>query len=372
MRQLERQDISYHLVGHSHGGSVVWRAIRSSQRISERIGLDESVRQCYELHNLRTWTTMGTPFIWFSRRGQPSVLALASPYISIASIPIVGWAMLLGIWQLTTLSIEPNEIGVSVPSFLYTVSYFAAATCIIALLFFSGRSELARNVRAAMQAYSSHRRKWLGIWSQHDEAIQGIQVALKSGRVDPPRWTRPPRRFNSDVLLGPLALLFIPFRLFYNLIGRRLVGILVARVLRARASGSDAPNQRPARIEAHPEPSEFNSAWPSLPECLENELLARADEVTYQQLQSIRLCIADLRFGAITPDEDSGVKLQDVLDANMLVHTQYHQLDTIVDLIALHIAEAEGLPTDHLDLPPAVSKWYRQHHAPRTKPTSRV
>jgi hypothetical protein len=45
---------NYHLVGHSHGGSVIWHA------------LHEAEKRGIVPNDLRTWTTIGTPFLTFA------------------------------------------------------------------------------------------------------------------------------------------------------------------------------------------------------------------------------------------------------------------------------------------------------------------
>jgi pimeloyl-ACP methyl ester carboxylesterase len=52
LRELDRRGQRYHLVAHSHGGSVVWRALVSS--LAEPDG---------RLTGVRSWTTVGTPFL---------------------------------------------------------------------------------------------------------------------------------------------------------------------------------------------------------------------------------------------------------------------------------------------------------------------
>ena len=50
---LENAGRPYHLIAHSHGGTVLWHA------------LQDAVAAGRELKHLRTWTTLGTPFPTF-------------------------------------------------------------------------------------------------------------------------------------------------------------------------------------------------------------------------------------------------------------------------------------------------------------------
>jgi hypothetical protein len=58
LRRLESRGLAYHLVGHSHGGSVIWHALEASFLDGQG-----------PLNNLKTWTTVGTPF--FTWRADP-------------------------------------------------------------------------------------------------------------------------------------------------------------------------------------------------------------------------------------------------------------------------------------------------------------
>ena len=49
--EWERAHRAYHLVGHSHGGSVIWAALR------------EATKRAIPLIGLKSWSTVGTPFI---------------------------------------------------------------------------------------------------------------------------------------------------------------------------------------------------------------------------------------------------------------------------------------------------------------------
>ena len=56
--ELEDKGIPYHLVGHSHGGSVIWHALKESARAGKQLSC------------LKSWTTVATPFIEFGPDGS--------------------------------------------------------------------------------------------------------------------------------------------------------------------------------------------------------------------------------------------------------------------------------------------------------------
>ena len=57
LESLEAKGQGYHLVGHSHGGSVIWHTLQLAT--SQRKSLD----------HLRSWATVGTPFLHYRTRG---------------------------------------------------------------------------------------------------------------------------------------------------------------------------------------------------------------------------------------------------------------------------------------------------------------
>ncbi len=63
LTHLERQKRPYHLIGHSHGGSVIWLALQAAikRRWRSSPALDEEL----QLNHLKSWTTVGTPFLQF-------------------------------------------------------------------------------------------------------------------------------------------------------------------------------------------------------------------------------------------------------------------------------------------------------------------
>jgi hypothetical protein len=79
--ELDELGRPYHLIGHSHGGSVIWHTLR------------ESVARGRPLKGLCTWTTVGTPFLHF--RPRESRLRFVIPLLaSCVAAAFVGWLVL--------------------------------------------------------------------------------------------------------------------------------------------------------------------------------------------------------------------------------------------------------------------------------------
>ena len=93
MEALETEGRDYHLVGHSHGGSVIWQAlVYAAARRS---------RGPHGLKRLRSWTTIGTPFQDFVPAHVELVGALIGAAIVLAWLIICffAWGTLAIDWD---------------------------------------------------------------------------------------------------------------------------------------------------------------------------------------------------------------------------------------------------------------------------------
>jgi tetratricopeptide (TPR) repeat protein len=171
--RLRREEGPFHLIGHSHGGSVIWDALR------------ESARQGCRLYNLKSWSTVGTPFLSFAPRLSDAWLWVPLLLTSFLAYRARGtWDGLL----------YYREIGHSNPIAL--ASLIALAMALIGLLLLCVRDtvncllaseEVEEDGRAAVQAFEWYGRSWLGLWARGDEAINGLRSTLSLGGEVVPR-----------------------------------------------------------------------------------------------------------------------------------------------------------------------------------------
>ena len=70
-RQFEEDGIGYHVIGHSHGGSVIWHALRLAEL------------QNYWLPRLHSWATVGTPFLQHRTRSSWSIVNAVNIFLAI-------------------------------------------------------------------------------------------------------------------------------------------------------------------------------------------------------------------------------------------------------------------------------------------------
>ena len=225
LRNLEAKGQDYHLVGHSHGGSVIWNALKLTA-LTKR-----------PLNGLRSWTTVGTPFMHHRSPGAWNVknllglivgLLLLVPAMSapkqLAKIlynvvsdnrtaiilqpdSTVGYTRIVRSPVLTLVDffgipVDQRSDGIHVGSYEAIDSmplakyYFATPeglfllVLLIALSYFfihfavlcispaieSYRVRLEQ--RLHRRAFDTYGDRWLGLWSPDDEAINGLRATL--------------------------------------------------------------------------------------------------------------------------------------------------------------------------------------------------
>ncbi|MGP0062734.1 MAG: HEAT repeat domain-containing protein [Isosphaeraceae bacterium] len=113
LRALERENASriaageepryYHLIGHSHGGSVIWNALRIAAGRKE------------PLPHLRSWTTLGTPFPTF----RPVRFQWLIGLLGLATIAGAGWLELRGEFARVPRPVEWAEVALTLRAFLH-------------------------------------------------------------------------------------------------------------------------------------------------------------------------------------------------------------------------------------------------------------
>ncbi|MCG0288028.1 hypothetical protein [Streptomyces sp. PSAA01] len=213
--KLERQGIRYHLVGHSHGGSVIWEALVSAQVMTSQRDIaapiwgplterdrrrDEpwavlrkrmlpELLTLVQLPGLRSVTTVGTPFLRFFP--EPAFLRYQgwrSPRFSLADggtlrrhrivRSLMNWGVYtsllgggLGLSSFLAVTYHVFILWPYLGSFLLAGFFFAQAE----------RIDLANSLtlreRAWRQVFARCSDRWLGLWAPTDEAIRVLQTA---------------------------------------------------------------------------------------------------------------------------------------------------------------------------------------------------
>jgi hypothetical protein len=331
---MEREKRSYHLIGHSHGGSVIWAALREAKWRGER------------LDHLRSWTTIGTPFLHYrpdsfsfwdlAAFALAAVVGARFAWFTIRDLSVHRWVMLLH-WLAT----------------LFLLSYLGYRIAVVLLAARRVRAD-ARLARAAFDEYQG---RWLGLYSPVDEAITALRLSM--GKADKvvmriekwPGWaaaTWVPRVWPPFNYLGTLG--YYLWALLYYGVGRPIYNRWVApeidRSVSARLANKCQGNDRSgvvlAAVTDGPLP---DRDYRPIPRHIDNRLRRKADAQAAVLVRNLREQLGIVSPGK--PDMSQVLRIvEGLLQWTELVHTTYYEDRDMLDLLALHIG---GKLTDELE-----------------------
>jgi hypothetical protein len=356
LTQYEAHGRRYHLVGHSHGGTVIWHALRLA------------VRRKIHLKRLQCWATVGTPFLHFR------------PVASLLNALLLGglcWALAVLVLAVAIVHVEP-WIQEHLPSF-HLVAVIGGGMWIAggaAFLVYAGLRGLysvaearratsdRRVARRAMRLYGS---RWLGLWSSEDEAIGGLRHSVdfrmqlltrhKTLATELPFLSeRPVARvcFRATAKLANVS--FIPTLrdvLFQSIDDE------VCAVLSGLCQGNNRPGTAVEKVTVGPLPAD-HQAYPHLPESVDQAIIRIADAVAARTVGKVRRAFGQIAMGGL---EWNLGPLNEALSGKELVHTSYFEAPGVLELIALHIAEhTRHAHSQRLRaaMPDELHEWYRQ------------
>ncbi len=401
IQRLEEEGCDYHLVGHSHGGSVIWNA------------LQRSVLRRRPLQRLRSWTTVGTPFmqlrspgvmraktllglivglvLLLPAMGAPSLLVRTLYNITFdnrtgvileshdkASFANVLQAPILALVECFGIAVHSQPDGVQVGSFdpngnqTLAAYFFATPEGLFLLILMMGMSyfflhcaalclapaveslRMRFEQRLRQRAFELYGARWLGLWSPDDEAINGLrstlQISVSFVRKIVPREVV----YLSDILTllsRPYYWLFAP--LYNRFIHPAIDGKIRDIVVRS-AQGSDRPGTMLIDVVPYPLATESFSP-PPLPALLNVKLLSFANRHAHELVPKLRNLIAQTSF-------TSGLEtFGKQLSGKELVHTAYFELEEVLKLIAanIHWETANAGKNHSLDrMPTWLRKWF--------------
>ncbi len=387
LRDLESQGRHYHLVGHSHGGSLIWQALR----------LATMERQ--PLEHLRSWATVGTPFLHHRTRGAWSfvnlvnillALVLFKPaYATLRKLVQTMLGPLVGIDGAGTVVAEhvPRKItlfrtpvlwvaehlgitvatlqdGIRIGSFdssrgdsfyqflfcdpegwlligislLVIYVYLNLGAFFLSPVLESLRIRKEESLeRKVLQTY---RGRWLGIWSPDDEAINGLRATLDLSISFVARMAPHERVWLSDyfaLVSRPYYWVLAPL---FNTFLRPLLDGMVRSFVIKTAQGNNRPAAEVVAVSPVPAHTESADQYPSLPAWLNRELVQTANRHARDIAPKLRQLLAEPSF--ISGLETFG----QTMSGRELVHTSYFDHAEILDLLVLHILWATGAATE--------------------------
>lgn len=381
LRGLEREGVGYHLIGHSHGGSVIWHALRLG------------VLQGRPLQRLRSWATVGTPFMHLRPQVgtnplqwlnlilailliKPAVLTcqrLVGLFISPESSYWLGGTATESVQRITFwetpvlwllqglgVAVETTGHGVKIGSFdpgqgqsATEFLFFSpdgwlilAVAALVVYVFLNLTSfclspllealRLRAEHRLEQKVFSTYGKTWLGLWSRDDEAINGLRATLDLAVTFVARMmTREPVLLSDYLALLSRPYYWLLTPLFNGGLRPLLNGMVRSFVVKT-AQGNNRPSAVVVRVAPAPLASARDDLFPPLPSELNTSLVARANQHARNLGAEIRRLLAAPSF--IMGLEQFG----DRLSGRELVHTSYFDHPEIIDLLAIHICWAAG------------------------------
>lgn len=378
--ELEASGRHYHLIGHSHGGSVIWHALRLATLHRE------------SLPGLRTWTTVGTPFLHYRTHGALSIvnilnlvlgLALLKPaYSAFCGFFHFAWAAIQGrdaaislrsdhdvgmfmallrspflkLLEVAGVPVVKTADGLKLGSFdpasghhlfdylfcswegwvVILVTLFGGYVFLfLASLFLNPALESLRiraEKRLERTAMETYRGRWLGLWSPEDEAINGLRATLDLSVSFVANIAPRDRILLSDyVALISRPYLWLLAPAFNNLV-RPMIDRAVRTMVVKTAQGNNRPAAEVVAVSPYPTADSPPGSHPALPPAVATRLLEGANEHARDIAPGIRQLLA-------APSFVSGLeRFGQSLSGGELIHTSYFGDPAVLDLLALHVA----------------------------------
>jgi hypothetical protein len=190
--------------------------------------------------------------------------------------------------------------------------------------------------RLERKTFELYGKRWLGLWSPDDEAINGLRATLDISMSFVSRMTTRTPVLVSDyisILSRPYGWLLAPL---FNRGVRPLLDILVRSVVVKRAQGNNRPAASVVQVSSAPIEDNDGGQFPPLPARVNACLVDRANDAA-------RGSVAQLRQFLAAPSFTSGLEeLGENLTGKELVHTSYFDHPETIDLLAMHIAWTRG------------------------------
>jgi hypothetical protein len=352
VRRMESEHQPYHLVGHSHGGSVIWMTLR------------KAVESDVPLTHLRSWTSIGTPFLKFTP--EPirwwRLLPLVLGVIAMVLVPLAGnHGVLVSPWRIGTYFAHVSELWqlgqyvqllafpliwlIFVGIVIWAVSY--ASICLLSHMFAYRQRGLDE------QTFRQYGDRYLGLWSPSDEAINGLASTLFFHGEVTPKW----RPYGTSFVARLLTVVVWPVRLFYNSLVVSATNEFIWERVAKRLQGADSPGIELCRVSRSPCLS--FEGWPALPDDVDFELVTTANQNAAGTLAAVRSALGlGATAGPDSPNVITGIAKQ--VTFRELVHTSYYLCSSVQNLISFHILSHSSMHPEReaASLHSASLDWY--------------
>ena len=351
LTDLEKNGTKYALVGHSHGGSVIWAVLRYA-----------AWKRGVFLSQLVCWITVGTPFIQLRRTKVARILTLVVQGAAIL-VTVIAVLLVLNRFEWLPARVESvlKNMHPSANSLLHDLASPTSFTAIVLIVMLSllylvsklrqfapdpGATITPREKREIYEYLAL----WFGIWSNSDEAIRGLESArmLKKKIVPRRKWFR---SRASDRLIWIRDIVGLPITMLDHLI-KPLADRFIIRGIRSAALGIDCSGLECVRVAFWPSSVLDGRQIQPIPNNVEELMSERANVGLKLNLAPVRTALVDLSLGLdISGSFDPGTLN---LNPSALFHTSYFSEPYVVEFIARRLADAAGIEQEH----PAISLNY--------------
>lgn len=318
--ELEKSSRPYHLIGHSHGGSVIWAMLR---RVSASPTID--------LKYLVSWLTVGTPFIVLKKTLKGALLGLVLNWLSmLLLIAYLGVSLWIFLDQSAASAYFPGWVEV----------YFLpiAIICLYVLLYAYVKSRDHRPDPGSVIVNTERREllekfvgKWVGVWSSDDEAIAALRTSVnnkltpiasrpwikRSGWAENPFWVR--SIFEFPIVLG------------WNVVFRPIANYLFRNTVVDASLGIDRPGLVAVDVVPWPRVLGSKANLPSLPYSTEQSLLDHTNAALLKCVPAVRKAFSDVSIGIDANSAFSPETVNILPDA--LIHTSYFRNKLVLEAI---------------------------------------
>jgi hypothetical protein len=311
LSHLDESGQPYHVIAHSHGGSVLWAALRIAEQVRLRGGANP-------LNGLRSCIAVGTPFVIYRQSRNSTRLLWFQEVVTMLLIVITPFAALYLLWE------NARWLLFVLVIWIFAIPIVVAKTF---PLKFSRMQQHDPNIAR------EHGNGWLSIWSPDDEALNALRSAIRL------RDTPISFRLSRPILPAHASNLGTRWFFVGNTISVYLVDWLIApiatRFVRRRIAASvlGVPFVKGVqRIE--PWPCDEMSNQPPLPQATCSALKVNADRQWLIATPSVRDALRSIGSGS---SANPLLLLQDKA-LQGLIHTSYFKHEEVIDTIVQHIS----------------------------------
>lgn len=356
LHSYEKIKQPYHIIAHSHGGSVTWTALRLAETNRWRGQMNpQPEKNEPALTHLLSWATIGTPFVNAQRSWKGEFVATTYQILLLLLIGVVGY---MSIESFVPALIKKFE-WLNDPLFGMQFQWQLGANAIWGFIVFLLivltliQSPILRfasliankRVKGATETYL---KKWLDIECTQDEAIAGLKHAISLDRKIVSTMADRNVPYLWDVTNRLRGMLFFPVRFGFNLFVVPIANKYIQGRIKRLALGDDEPLYRVKNIQSSPLGEKIKKL--AIPADIDQQLIDDANEALKNYVPKMREAVA----AGVTAAGNSKLGVSFDIGAgefsgSELIHTSYFDNEGVRKLLMADLVEAQCRFMPNLD-----------------------